>query len=58
MNDKVIPPHGGYGKLLSYQKAEIVYDATVKFCSRFFGRYDRLIKARNDARNLKRSSGK
>lgn len=43
MNDKVIPPHGGYGKLLSYQKAEIVYDATVKFCSRFFGRYDRMV---------------
>ncbi len=26
-----IPPHGGYQKLLSYQKAEIVYDATVYF---------------------------
>ena len=27
--DGFIPPHGGYKKLLSYQKAEIVYDATV-----------------------------
>ena len=27
-----IPAHGGYKKLLSYQKAEIVYDATVYFC--------------------------
>lgn len=29
-----IPVHGGYKKLLSYQKAEIVYDATVHFCDR------------------------
>ncbi|MFO1475347.1 MAG: four helix bundle suffix domain-containing protein [Verrucomicrobiota bacterium] len=30
-----IPPHGGYAKLLSYQKALVVYDATVYFCNRF-----------------------
>ena len=36
-----IPPHGGYAKLLSYRKAEIVYDATVKFCDRFVGKRDR-----------------
>lgn len=30
-----LPPHGGYQNLLSYQKALIVYDATVLFCSRF-----------------------
>jgi hypothetical protein len=30
-----IPSHGGYQRLLSYQKAEIVYDATVSFCDRF-----------------------
>lgn len=30
-----IPPHGGYQNLLSYQKAQIVYDATVYFCNRF-----------------------
>lgn len=29
MSENFIPPHGGYKKLLSYQKAEIVYDATV-----------------------------
>jgi len=27
-----IPPHGGYETLLSFQKAEIVFDATVYFC--------------------------
>lgn len=36
-----IPPHGGYQKLLSYQKALIVYDATVYFCNRFFDKRDR-----------------
>ena len=30
-----IPPHGGYQGLKSYQMAQIVYDATVKFCDRF-----------------------
>ncbi|MBX3743928.1 MAG: four helix bundle suffix domain-containing protein [Verrucomicrobiae bacterium] len=30
-----IPPHGGYEQLLSFQKARIVYDGTVKFCDRF-----------------------
>lgn len=36
-----IPPHGGYEDLLSYQKALIVYDATVYFCNRFFSKFDR-----------------
>lgn len=35
MTSGFIPPHGGYRNLLSYQKAEIVYDATVCFCNRF-----------------------
>src|SRR5512135_2535271 len=30
----LIPPHGGYRNLKSYQTAEIVYDATVAFCNR------------------------
>ena len=36
-----IPPHGGYQKLLSYQKAVVVFDATVYFCRRFISRRDR-----------------
>ncbi len=36
-----IPPHGGYRHLLSYQKAEIVFDATVYFCHRFLSTGDR-----------------
>ncbi|MEY6432925.1 four helix bundle suffix domain-containing protein [Thioalkalicoccus limnaeus] len=36
-----IPTHGGYKNLRSYQKAEIVYDATVHFCQRFLEKRDR-----------------
>jgi four helix bundle suffix protein len=36
-----IAPHGGYQKLLSYQKSQIVYDATVYFCGRFLDQRDR-----------------
>ncbi len=36
-----IPPHGGYQNLLSYQKAKIVFDATVYFCNRFLEKRDR-----------------
>jgi four helix bundle suffix protein len=36
-----IPTHGGYKNLLSYQKAEIIYDATVSFCKRFVDKRDR-----------------
>src|SRR5215213_8308587 len=41
MSEGFIPPHGGYQKLLSYQKSEIVYDATVHFCGRFIDRGSR-----------------
>ena len=38
-----IPPHGNYRALLSYQKAEVVYDLTFRFCQRFLNRGDRTI---------------
>src|SRR5579864_4731561 len=41
MPEGFIPAHGGYEKLLSYQKAQIVYDATVYFCKRFLDKRDR-----------------
>ena len=43
MSQHFIPPHGGYQKLLSYQKAEIVFDATIYFTRRFYSRGDRTI---------------
>ena len=38
-----LPPHGNYAELLSYQKAEIVYDLTYRFCQRFLAKGDRTI---------------
>ena len=56
-----IPPHGGYQKLLSYQKAEIIYDATVYFTRRFYQRGDRTIDqmiqaARSGKQNIAEAS--
>lgn len=38
-----IPPHSGYRGLLSYRKAEIIYDITHQFCRRFLRKPDRTI---------------
>jgi hypothetical protein len=43
---RLIPKHGGYRKLRSFQTAQRIYDGTVAFCSRFVGRRSR-VKARN-----------
>ncbi len=40
-SDKIIPPHGGYRKLRSFQTAQTVYDATVIFCERFVDKFSR-----------------
>jgi four helix bundle suffix protein len=43
------PPHGGYEKLHSFQKARIVYDGPVKFCERFVSQrsrtHDQMVQA-------------
>ncbi|MBM4084660.1 MAG: four helix bundle protein [Planctomycetes bacterium] len=61
MADRFIPPHGGYENLLAYQKAKIVYDATVYFCRRFFSKsdrtYDQMIQAaRSGKQNIAEGS--
>ena len=33
--EKLIPLHGGYRKLKSFQVAQLVYDVTVRFCKRY-----------------------
>ena len=38
-----LPPHGNYQELLSYQKAEVVYDLTYRFCQRFLNKGDRTL---------------
>jgi len=42
-NQGFIPPHGNYRKLLSYQKAEVVYDLNFRFCQRFLAKGDRTV---------------
>ena len=39
----VLPKTGNYTQLLSYRKAEIVYDVTFRFCERFLGKRDRTV---------------
>ncbi len=43
MSSGFVPPHGGYQDLLSYRKALIIYDASVKFCERFMKPRDRTV---------------
>ena len=38
-----IPAHGGYEDLLSFKKARIVYDGTVRFCERFLDKRDQTV---------------
>jgi four helix bundle suffix protein len=58
---KIIPPHGGYRGLKSYQMAEIVHDATVVFCDRFIDRrsrtHDQMVQAaRSGKQNIAEGS--
>ena len=39
--EKLIPAHGGYRKLKSFQLAQLVYDITVRFCERFIDKKSR-----------------
>ena len=40
-HEPLIPKHGGYRKLKSFQIAELVYDVTVRFCDRYIDRKSR-----------------
>jgi four helix bundle suffix protein len=56
-----IPIHGGYRNLITYQKAEIIYDGTIYFTKRFFNKYDRTIDqmvqaARSGKQNIAEAS--
>ncbi|HTA31033.1 MAG TPA: four helix bundle suffix domain-containing protein [Candidatus Cybelea sp.] len=39
--EKLIPTHGGYRHLKSFQVAQLVYDVTVRFCERYIERRSR-----------------
>ena len=58
---KLIPPHGGYRELKSYQMAELIYDATMVFCNRFIDRrsrtHDQMVQAaRSGKQNIAEGS--
>jgi four helix bundle suffix protein len=58
---QLIPPHGGYRELQSYQMAEILFDATAVFCDRFISRrsrtHDQMVQAaRSGKQNIAEGS--
>jgi len=61
MTEGFIPPHGNYRELLSYQKSEVVYDVTHRFCQRFLSKGDRTVDqmiqaARSGKQNISEGS--
>jgi four helix bundle suffix protein len=55
--DRLLPPRGDYQTLLSFQKAEVVYDLTFRFAHKFLARGDRTIdqmiqSARSGKKNI------
>ena len=39
--EKLIPVHGGYRRLKSFQVAQLVYDVTARFCDRYIEKRSR-----------------
>ena len=59
--DKLIPTHGGYRKLKSFQVAQFAYDVTVRFCDKFIDHrsrtHDQMVQAaRSGVQNIAEGS--
>ena len=59
--DSLIPKHGGYRKLKSFQIAQLCYDVTVRFCDRYIDRrsrtHDQMVQAaRSGVQNIAEGS--
>ena len=57
----LIPTHGGYRKLKSFQLAQLAYDVTVRFCDRYIDRrsrtHDQMVQAaRSGVQNIAEGS--
>lgn len=55
--EPLIPKHGGYRRLKSFQVAQLVYDITVRFCDRYIDRrsrtHDQMVQAaRSGVQNI------
>ena len=60
--ESLIPKHGGYRKLRSFQVAQLVYDVTARFCDRYIDRrsrtHDQMVQAaRSGVQNIAEGSG-
>src|SRR5271169_3428026 len=60
-DEALIPLHGGYRKLKSFQVAQLVYDVTVRFCDRYIKKtsrtHDQMIQAaRSGVQNIAEGS--
>lgn len=59
--EKLIPRHGGYRKLKSFQVAQLAYDVTVRFCDRYIEKrsrtHDQMVQAaRSGVQNIAEGS--
>ena len=59
--EALIPIHGGYRKLRSFQVAQLVYDVTVRFCDRYIEKrsrtHDQMVQAaRSGVQNIAEGS--
>ncbi|MEI6756717.1 MAG: four helix bundle protein [Chlorobium sp.] len=59
--EPLIPKHGGYRKLKSFQIAQLVYDVTVRFCDRYIDKrsrtHDQMVQAaRSGVQNIAEGS--
>ena len=59
--EKLIPLHGGYRKLKSFQVAQLAYDVTVRFCDRYTEKrsrtHDQMVQAaRSGVQNIAEGS--
>lgn len=60
-DESLIPPHGGYRKLLSFQVAQLCYDVTMRFCDRYIEKrsrtHDQMVQAaRSGVQNIAEGS--
>jgi len=60
-NEALIPKHGGYRKLKSFQVAQLMYDVTVRFCDRYIDKrsrtHDQMVQAaRSGVQNIAEGS--
>ncbi|WP_298271564.1 four helix bundle suffix domain-containing protein [Geobacter sp.] len=59
--EPLIPKHGGYRKLKSFQVAQLIYDITVRFCDRYIDKrsrtHDQMVQAaRSGVQNIAEGS--